>query len=219
MKMRFGQCCALALFVLVGCKEGVMIGCRDSKLADDFEWINNTYNSQPRISLGHGTSGWYIRKEGQERLASGTVDAVKNDGCNFEIDVDDNPHVVDDSILSRFQYRFSLRDIDPDSVKVRTFSHFGGIGCEGFSEEELASQNMVCDFAELDAMTRNARPVVERKMHTVYAKLTGKDHEQSDTSEGNEVYLGFDDPEYAKKFADVFKDAVKRCGGTKGAAS
>ena len=78
---------------------------------------------------------------------------------------------------------------------------------------------MSCDHAEMTAFTRNQSPVVLEDFHAIYPKLTGKEHETVSNSKGPEVFLGFDNPDYAKKFAGVFQNAVKRCGGTKGAAS
>jgi hypothetical protein len=211
MTKKAGLCCvAVALFALVGCK--------DRKLADDFEWMDNTYNPH-EDSFGHGRSGWYTHKDGREVLAHGTTDSFKNDGCSFEIDIKDNPWAANNDIVSEYRYSVNLRDLDPDSVKAKTFTHFGGLGCEGLTPEDIASMNSTCDYAEMEATTRNSRPVVTSQTHSVFTKLTGKDHDNSYTSKGASVYLGFDDPDYAKKFAGVFQDAVKRCGGTKGAAS
>ena len=198
-------CCAVALMFAIGCK--------DRKLADDFEWMDNTYNPHEGISIGHGTSGYYTRQDGKDILAVGTTDTFKNDGCSFEIDVKDNPSVVHSDMMSTNHFSFNLRDVDPESVKVMTFTHENGIGCD------IAGPDAICDWAEMDATTRNSRPAVMCQTHSVFPKLTGKDHDNSYTSKWNHVYLGFDDPEYAKKFAGVFQDAVKRCGGTKGAAS
>jgi hypothetical protein len=142
----------MALFAVVGCK--------DQKRADDFEWMNNTYNPQEG-SFGHGRSGYYWRQGGKNVLASGTIDSFKNDGCSFEIEVKDNPSsVVHSDLISTYHYSVNLRDIDPESVKVKTFTHFGGFGCEGLTPEYIASMNATCDYAEMEAKTRNARPVV-----------------------------------------------------------
>ncbi|MGA8086714.1 MAG: hypothetical protein WCA10_05360 [Terracidiphilus sp.] len=204
MRKRTGLCGVVVLLAVIGCK--------DRKLTDDLEWMDNTYNPHVGISAGHGTSGYYTQQDGKHILASGTTDTFKNDECNFEIEVKDNPSSVHSEMLSTNHYSFNLRDLDPASVKVKTYTHDGGIGCDIAPDE-------VCDWAEMEATTRNSRPVVMCQTHAVFAKLTGKDHDNSYTSKGVDVYLGFDNPEYAKKFASVFQDAVRRCGGTKGAAS
>lgn len=206
MTKRFGQCCiGIALFVLVGCK--------DSKLADDPEWLNNTYNLQ-----AHGMSGWHVR--GSEKLGRGTIDSFTNDGCRFEFHINDNSVSSESSeILTSMILKFNLRDIDPDSVNVKTYTHYGGFNCATYTPEQIDAMGLNCDYAEMTASTRNAKPVVEGQTRTTYLKLTGKDHETLGNDRGHEVFLGFDDPEYAKKFASVFQDAIRRCGGTKGAAS
>ena len=79
--------------------------------------------------------------------------------------------------------------------------------------------HMECDHAEMLAYTRNREPVVDERRHIINANLTGKDHDDYKTLKEDHIYFGFDDPEYSHKFADVFRDAVIRCGGTKGAGS
>jgi hypothetical protein len=206
----------IALFAFVGCK--------DSKLADDLEWMNNTYNPHTGVSMayGHGRSGWYIRGSngGDEKLSSGTIDFFKNDGCSFELHIDDDPAgSVNNEVLHSMILKFNLRDIDPDSVKVKTFSHYGGMRCEDYTPEQIESIHLNCDYAEMTAFTRNAKPLVQEESRTTFLTLIGEQHETSSSDKGTEVFLGINDPEYAKKFAGVFQDAVKRCGGTKGAAN
>lgn len=212
MIKRFGQCCAaVALFALIGCK--------DQKLADDLEWMNNTYNAQEG-TVGHGRSGWYTHTGQTEKLAKGTIDSFKNDGCAFEFRMNDDPASSTSSVmLTSMVLKVNLRDIDPDSVKLRTFSHYGGFNCADYTPEQIQTIPLNCDYSDMRASTRNARPAVQEEIHTIYPNLTGEEHEITSNSKGPEGFLGFDDPEYAKTFAGVFQDAVKRCGGTKGAAS
>lgn len=212
MTKRASLCCAVTLFAVVGCK--------DRKLADDFKWMDNTYNVHSTI--GHGRSGWYVHSSNgeTERLASGTIDSLKNDGCDFEFHSEDDPtDKVHTELVTSTTLKVNLRDIDPDSVNVRIFSHFGGFNCADYTPQQIESMQMNCDYAQMRAFTRNENPVVQEDFHMIYPKITGKDHESTSNSKGPEVYLGFDNPEYAKKFAGVFQDAVRRCGGTKGAAS
>ncbi len=216
MTKRTGLYCTFALFFLVGCK--------DRKLADDLEWMDNTYNPHEEVSLssGHGRAGWYIRgSNGEgERLSSGQIDYFKNDGCSFELHIDDDPAgSANSELLNSLILRFSLRDIDPDSVKVKTYSHYGGFSCENYTPEQFETIPLNCDYAEMTAFSRNAKPLVQEDGHTIYRKLTGQQNETSTSHKGTEVFIGIDNPDYAKKFAGVFKDAVVRCGGTKGAAS
>ena len=138
-------CCAVALISAVGCK--------DSKLADDLEWMNNTYNTH-ESTFGHGVSGWYAHLDGKQVLSRQTSDRFKNDGCKFEIDIKENPSAINNDVISSFRYVVNLGDIDPETVKVKTYTHFGGFGCESLSSEELESMGTSCDWAEMEAVTR-----------------------------------------------------------------
>lgn len=216
MTKRTALCYAVALFAFMGCK--------DRKLTDDLQWMNNTYNPHEGISMavGHGRTGWYNQGANGtgDVLWLGTIDTFKNDGCNFELHIEDDPSgQVNTEMVGTTILRFNLRDIDPESVAVKTFSHYGGFDCGEYTADEISSMNMRCDFAELNASTRNAEPLVQEEHHTIFPKLTGKDHESSDRRMGTKVFFGIDDPEYATKFAGVFRDTVKRCGGTRGAAN
>jgi len=214
MIKKMGLCCTLALMVATGCK--------DRKLSDDLEWMDNTYNSHEGINIGHGRSGWYVHgSDGQtESLSSGTIDSFKNNGCDFQFHSETDPaDSVHTALQTSSTLKVNLHDLDPDSVKVRVMSHFGGFTCADYTADEITAMQMTCDHAEMTAFTRNHSPVVLEEFHAIYPNLTGKEHETVSTSKGPEVFLGLDNPDYAQKFAGVFKDAVKRCGGTKGAAS
>jgi hypothetical protein len=112
MTKRAGLCCAVALFAIVGCK--------DRKLADDLEWMDNTYNTHEGVSaFGHGRSGWYMHNGQTERLSSGTIDSFKNDGCNFEFHINDDPAgSVNSQLLNSMILKVNLRDIDPEGQDV-----------------------------------------------------------------------------------------------------
>jgi hypothetical protein len=208
-------CCAAALSALLGCK--------DQKLVDDLQWMDNTYNPHEGVSgsHGHGKTGWYNRVEhGSDVLASGNIQTFKSDGCSFELHGEDNPEdLVHKKLVNKWQFNFSLHDLDPDSMKVKTYSHYGGFDCEEMGTEALESTGNKCDYAELTIVTRNSAPLVKEVWQSTYPNLTGNDHQSASTKKATEVWFVIDDVEYAKKFADVLKDAIKRCGGTRGAAS
>ena len=117
MRREISLCIAVALFALVGCK--------DRKLADDLEWMDNTYNSHEGINIGHGRSGWYVHgSDGQsERLSSGTIDSFKYNGCEFQFHSETDPEdTVHTELLTSSTLKVNLHDLDPDSVKVRVMS-------------------------------------------------------------------------------------------------
>jgi hypothetical protein len=112
------------------------IGCRtDSKLRDDLAWMNNTYNPHPEASLsfGHGTTGWYshIPSNNTERLTFGTIETFTNEGCKLTIqDVTDSRAQALSDTQTTSTYVVNLHDIDPGTLTVKTYSHYGGFACD-----------------------------------------------------------------------------------------
>jgi hypothetical protein len=94
MTQRTGLCCVVLL---------AFIGCRDRKLTDDLEWMDNIYNLHSGVSggYGHRRSAWYVPSKkpdtdnpfdnGVDKLSEGSTDSFKNDGCDFEFHADINP--------------------------------------------------------------------------------------------------------------------------------
>ena len=198
----------------------MFIGCeRNQKLSDDLEWMNNTYDGHEN-HLGHGRSGWYSRENGAAILTSGSAQSIAADGCKITTWIEPNPVAqMAQNLRTETILKFNLKTIDPETIKVKTYSHFGGFACEQYSAEERQSQGIDCDNAEMTASTRNARNAVEEQSHSTYPKLSGKDHEAYGKSTQADVYFGFDDVDYANQFAKVFRDAVIQCGGTRGAGN
>jgi len=215
MKILAAVCYAATLFTLTGCK--------DKRLVDDLQWIDNTYNPHDGVSgsNGHGKTGWYNHAKGNsDVLASGVIETLKSDGCRFEIRAEDDPSDnVHKEMINSWVYKFNLRDLDPESVKTKSYTHYGGFDCEAFAPGELEAAGNRCDYAEMTVLTRNAQPVVQEDWHSLYPKLTGVDNQSSSSKKATEIWLSIRDLDYAKKFSAVFEDAIKRCGGTKGAAS
>jgi hypothetical protein len=216
--VRIRAICLIATFFLVfGCKE-------NHQLTGDFAWMNNTYNPHKEISdaRGHGATGWYSHniKENTESLEFGTIETFSNEGCKFSIR--DEPNIAARllrEIHSDSVSKVDLHDIDPNSIVVRTYSHYGGFACDQYSQAERDNMIMSCDHAEMVAVTLNAEPLVSVDSHTVWEKLVGKDHEAYGKDRASKIDFEFDDIDYANKFANVFRDAVKLCGGIKGAGN
>jgi hypothetical protein len=165
------------MFLLVfGCKE-------NHQLTDDFAWMNNTYNPHKEISnaFGHGTTGWYSPniKENTESLEFGTIETFSNEGCILTIktEPDKTAKLLQESQIYVESIKVvDLRDIDPESITTKTYSHYGGFDCSRYSKKQRDAENMNCDHAEMAAITRNAEPLVSVDNHTVWDKLVGKDH-------------------------------------------
>ena len=204
----------LSLCFLCGCK-------RKEKVSDDLQWMNNTYNPSGIAeggNPGHGRSGWYVkgRNGDSETLAEGTMQTFSSDGCKITTWIEPDLAAQRD-IETELILKFTLRDIDPDTIKIKTYSHFGGFLCEDYSAAEREAMGIDCDHAEMTASTRNAASVVDEESHEIFKKLAGKDHDSYGKIRESRVYFGFDDIDYATSFARTFRDAVIECGGTKGA--
>lgn len=210
-------CLAGMLFAGIGCKD-------NHQLAYDFTWMNNTYNPHKEVSgaIGHGETGWYSfsKETNTDVLQFGSNETFSSDGCKLTIKDEPNKAArLLREIHNESIDRVDLRDIDPNSLKVKTYSHYGGFECAQYSNAEREKENMVCDHAKLVAKTRNEEPLVSIESKKVYEKLNGKDHEAFGKDKASSIQFEFDDIEYANKFANVFRDAVKLCGGTTGAGN
>jgi hypothetical protein len=183
--------------------------------------MNNTYNPHPDVSnsMGHGNTGSYVRNGNIDVLFEGSIETFSNDGCRMMIKIKDDPNLPAPSrreMHGESIEKFDLRDIDPGTVRVKLYSHYGGFDCSKYSVSE---QNMVlggCDHAEMVASTRNGSPLIEEESHTAYEKLNGKDHDAYWKTKKAGIYFGFNNSEYANQFARVFQDVVSLCGGTRG---
>lgn len=213
-----GSIVILALLCLaVACR-------RNSPLSDDLAWLNNTYNPHPNISdaSGHGTTGWYThaRNGGIDALVEGSTETFSNDGCKMTIREKRNPAASSNSEMrAEVVDHFDLQNIDPATIQVKTYSHYGGMNCEQYPQDERDAMNITCDYAEMTAHIRDENPLVSEETHTIWPKLTGAEHDAYGKSRGSEIWFELDDVDYARKFANVFRDAVVQCGGTKGAGS
>jgi hypothetical protein len=116
-------------------------------------------------------------------------------------------------LINSCKFIFDLKNIDPSSIKVTAISHSGGFPCDTSPGGEPSIMAVDCDHAEMTFSTRSAAGLIQEEWHTVFPKLAGADHEKRHTSKSNSAYFGFNDPEYAKRFAKAFGHAVELCGG------
>lgn len=191
-------------------------------LSETLAWMDNTYNPHDwgiSGAFGHGRGGWYAPRqlpswrEG-EYLVSGATESFTHDGCQMTLHVEDNPAASAHSeMYSSSSYTFNLRDINPQSVKISTYSHTGGDRCEDYDPELRQIYRMNCDHAEILFSTRSEAPLIDEETHTIYAKLQGSDHESQHKSKGAQGFFEVDDVEYAGHFAKAFGHAVELCGG------
>ena len=190
-----------------------------SELDETLEWMDNTYNQHEKVSgaHGHGRSAWYGHSEvgsTHEFMVRGHTGSFTYKGCEMTLRSETLPEsqTAEEEITS-YKFKFDLKDIDPSSTKVTAISHLGGFPCDTAPGEKPSIMALNCDHAEMMFSTRSAAGLIQEESHTVYSKLAGADHEARDSSKSNWAYFGFDDPEYAKRFAKAFAHAVELCGG------
>jgi hypothetical protein len=182
---------AVLITLISGCNRG------NDELRQTLEWMDNTYNPHEGVSLavGHGRTGWYKHsKDGMtEELVSASNETFTRNGCQFNLHISSKiaPSVPwSDSST----YTFNLHDIDPQSIKIATYSHFGGFRCEGTAP---VLQTMgTCDHAEITFTTHNESPLID---------FSG--------SKNTSGFFEVDDVEYATRLANAFRHAVELCGG------
>jgi hypothetical protein len=195
----------------------------DPALSDTLEWMDNTYNPHEGVSeaYGHGKTGWYapVQQSSQasaisEYLVSGSTETFSANGCQISLRFQGNPSASTSAeILNLSLYTFKLGDMNPQSIKVNTYSHMGGFRCENYDPEQLKDYQMNCDHAEITLSTRNAAPLIDEESHATFIKLKGTDHESSSKSRGSSAFFEVDDVEYAARFAKALRKAVELCGG------
>jgi hypothetical protein len=190
----------------------------DGGLSETLSWMDNSYNPHADFgALGHGRTGWYVPKSGgrpyEEVLVSGSTETFTYNGCQMTLHFEDNRAAeASKNVYSSLSYSFNLRDINPQSIKMSTYSHTGGFLCERFDPEDRAK--MDCDHAEIVFKTHAEAPLINEDWDTIYSKLQGSDHENKHSSKGKEGYFEVDDDvEYANRLMRAFHHAVELCGG------
>ncbi len=200
----------LLLLIVPACK-------RRGELSETLAWMDNTYNPHGDVlgAPGHGRTGWYSRSsagQAHEYLVWGSAETFTYDGCKMTLRVQDNPYASAHSeMYGAYVYSFDLRDINPQSIKLSTYSHLGGFPCDNYTPEELQSMN--CDQADIGFSTRSEAPLIAEESHTTFPKLQGLSHESNSKSKAARAFFGVDDVEYAGRFAKALRHAVELCGG------
>jgi hypothetical protein len=183
----------------------------DNELSETLAWMDNSYNPHPGVSgaYGHGTTGSYAAKKGSafdEVLVHGSTETFTYDGCQMTLHVEENPAAeAQKEVYGSFSYSFNLRDINPQSLRMSTISHLGGVYCVAF--------HMDCDHAQIAFKTRSEAPLIDGYSDVIYVKQQGSDHESKRSSKANAAYFNVDNVEYAKRLMKAFRHAVELCGG------
>ena len=138
--------------------------------------MDNTYNPHKEVSgaFGHGNTGWYAPTDSgasREVLVSASTETFTYDGCQMTLRTQDDPAAAAHSeLLITISYAFTLRDINPQSIKMSTFTRIGGVRCDMLPAAD-------CDHAEIEFFAHNEGPLIDEDLDAIFLKLQGSDHE------------------------------------------
>jgi hypothetical protein len=187
-------------------------------LKETLLWIDQTYNPHDggaNYGRGHGDETHYLEhsdthtEEITEEFHQ--TFAYKGD-CTIVLHHETVPIGVFKTVYTNGDYTLSLCNVDPDSIKIKTYDfHKDVFNCA--EPEEVKSYDLNCSSAEVEFHIRNEEPKIKDDSVTTYAKLTGKDHEARHHGYMSKGWFTVDDAAYAERFAKAFKHAVELCGG------
>ncbi len=165
------------------------------------------------MGQGHGWEIHYVRKGQIEEVTEEfKMSFVRLGGCNIAINSETLPVGVFSEMPSIYKYTFNLGDIDPESIKVKTYDlHKDVFSCA--DPEQVKLYELSCDNAEIEFLTRNGLTAISEEGVKTFTKLTGSDHELRTASKSNKCWLVVDDVAYAQRLAKALKHAVELCGG------
>jgi hypothetical protein len=189
---------------------------RNRDLSETLLWMDQTYNPhEGGDNFGHG-HGWeihYLLKGQREEVTQKfRMSFTRLGGCNIVINNETLPEGVYSETPSIYKYSVNLRDIDPDSIRVKTYD----LRKDVFScadPEQVKLYRLNCDNAEIEFLTRNGATSISEEGVKTFTKLTGKDHELRTASRTNKCWFIVDDVPYAQRLAKALKHAVELCGG------
>lgn len=189
---------------------------RRRDLRETLLWIDQTYNPHDgadNLGQGHGWEIHYLEKGNIEEITEKFNTTVTLDGaCNVVTRSETFPVGVYSETPSVTTYKFNLRDIDPDSIKIKTYDlHKDVFSCA--DPEQVQAYELNCDNAEIEFLARDGATSINEEMVRTFTKLTGSDHESRNASKTNKGWWVVDDVSYSQRLAKALKHAVELCGG------
>lgn len=189
---------------------------RNRDLADTLSWIDQTYNPHEggdNLGQGHGWEIHYVRKGNVEEVTEKfKMTFTRLGGCNVAINSETLPQGIFSEVPSVSKYTLNLCDIDPSSIKMKTYDlHKDVFSCA--DPEEVKAYDLNCDNAEIEFYTRNGVASINEEAVKTFTKLTGTDHELRTKAKANKCWLIVDDVAYAHRLMIAVKHAVELCGG------
>jgi hypothetical protein len=186
---------ALLSLIAIGC-----CACRKQQgptLSETLAWMDQTYNPHESFGDGHGKERIYHSRTSE--LWWGSNETFTYNGCQMVLHREDLPSSK--PYIFRYPESFNLRDIDPQTVKVRSFDPNDGTeSCD--DPEHVSAYKLNCTAAYVQFSTHNDLPTID--------DLPDHEHRKTTT---NKAEFVVDDAAYAQRFAKAFQHAVELCGG------
>lgn len=187
-------------------------------LTETLQWMDQTYNPHDggeNFGRGHGDETHYLQNSQlhTEQVTEEFRNTFTYKGdCKIVIHDETVPVGVFKTVYTNGDYTLSLCDVDPNSIKIKTYDlHNDVFNCA--DPEQVQLYNLDCTSAEIEFHTRNEVPKIEDDGVTTYAELTGSDHEARYHNKASKGWFVVDDAAYAQRFAKAFRHAVELCGG------
>ena len=206
-----------AIVVCVAAVVGFRSVERNRDLAETLQWMDQTYNPHEggdNFGQGYGWEIHYLRKGQTEEVTEKfKMTFVRLGGCNIAINSETFPEGVYRETPSTDKFTINLCDIDPESIKIKTFDLHSKDVFDCSDAEQVKLYELNCQNAEIEFLTRNAATAINVETVKTFTKLTGKDHELRTASKINRSWLVVNDVSYAQRLAKALRHAVKLCGG------
>jgi hypothetical protein len=187
-------------------------------LKETLLWIDQTYNPHDggsNYGRGHGQETHYLEHSDthtEEITEEFHETFTAKADCTIVLHHETVPIGVFKTVYTNGDYTLSLCDVDPDSIKIKTYDfHKDVFNCADPEQVKLYELN--CSSAEVEFHIRNEVPKIKDDAVTTYAELKGKDHEARHDSYASKGWFIVDDVAYAERFAKAFRHAVELCGG------
>lgn len=155
---------------------------RHRDLRETLFWMEQTYNPHDdgaNYGRGHGEETHYLEHSDthtEEITEEFHETLVPKGDCTIVLHHETVPIGIFKTVYSNGDYTLSLCDVDPDSIKIKTYDfHKDVFNCA--NPEEVKSYDLNCSSAEVEFHTRNEVPKIMDDSVTIYAELKGKDHE------------------------------------------
>lgn len=208
---------SLSLFILgLGVLFAYRSMAKHRDLQETLSWMDQTYNPHEggdNFGRGHGWEIHYLQTGNDEKVTQKFKQTFTHDGsCKVVFQTETMPEGVWVETPSVTTYAFNLCDIDPDSIKIKTYDLRDELS-DCSDPEAVKAYGLNCDNAEIFFLTRNGATAINEETVTTYVNLTGADHESRSMSKTNKSWLIVDDVPYAQRLAKALKHTVELCGG------